>query len=191
VARRRTGRKRGRPRHANAKRRATTRAGRKTGHDPVDRGAPLLRQKKLQLFGRDDIEMTGSGTLLARGLIDRYQFDYLGLLTFWLARLARNLGPKPVAVGTLWQVLVNGMISPTLTIPVSVGDDANKALTRLDRMIRQLDGSRELVLQLAEGRTPPLIAHVLEGRITGADERALDRLRQGLDAIGGRRQRNG
>jgi hypothetical protein len=56
-------------------------------------------------------------------------------------------------------------------------------------MLRQLDGSRDLVLALAEGRCPPIVIHVIEGRITGADEKTLDRLRQGLDAIGGGRRR--
>jgi hypothetical protein len=41
--RRKTGRGRGRPRQAGAKRHATTRIGRKTGHDPVDQGTPQLR----------------------------------------------------------------------------------------------------------------------------------------------------
>jgi hypothetical protein len=53
--------------------------------------------------------------LLARGLIDPYQFDSLARVTFWLSRLARNFGPKPFAVGSLWQVLINGMIGTATT----------------------------------------------------------------------------
>jgi hypothetical protein len=51
----------------------------------------------------------------------------------------------------------------------------------------QLDGSRDLVLALAEGRTPNLVLHAIEGTLTGADEADLARLRAGLDRIGGRR----
>jgi hypothetical protein len=43
--------------------------------------------------------------------------------------------------------------------------------------------SRELVIEPAEGRAPPLVMHVLERRLNAADEITLDRLLTGLDAI--------
>jgi hypothetical protein len=140
------------------------------------------------LTGRADLELTPAALLLARGLIDPYQFDHLGPVSHWLRKAAANLGLKPVAVGSLWQVLANGMISAAPTVPTSIGDDADAALARVARIARALDGSRSLIVEIAEGRWPALVERVLEGRITAADERALGRLRRGLDVLGGRRK---
>src|SRR5215469_13735145 len=43
---------------------------------------------------------------------------------------------------------------------------ADAARTRLAR----LDGSRDLVIALAEGRVPPLVIHAVENRLTADDE---------------------
>jgi hypothetical protein len=154
----------------------------------VDDGSPLLRQRKLQLTGRIDLELTPAALLFSRGHLDAQQYDQLGQVTLWLARLARNLGPKGLGVAGLWAALAGGIIgTPNVTVPVAVGGGADVALARLDRVLRQLDGSRDLVVAIAEGRCPSLIAHVLEGRITGADEQALEQLRSGLDGIARRR----
>jgi hypothetical protein len=51
---------------------------------------------------------------------------------------------------------------------------------------RELEGSRDLIIGLAEGKIPPLVVHVLEGRISAEDEADLVRLREGLDLIGRR-----
>ena len=64
--------------------------------------------------------------------------------------------------------------------------DADHVRYVLGRMLRHLDGSRDLVIELAEGRCPPLVVRLMEGKLTGADERALERLRAGLDALDGR-----
>ena len=49
--------------------------------------------------------------------------------------------------------------------------------------LRQLDGSRDLVVALAEGRCPPLVLRVTEHRLTREDEAELIQLRAGLDRI--------
>jgi hypothetical protein len=62
---------------------------------------------------------------------------------------------------------------------------ADQARRRLQRMCRRLDGSRELVISLAEGKVPGIVVHVIERRLTAADAESLERLRRSLDAIGG------
>jgi hypothetical protein len=72
-------------------------------------------------------------------------------------------------------------------VPVPVGDGnyslADGARRRLEQACRRLDGSRALVIELAEGKIPEIVVHVIERRLTVADAEALERLRQGLDAI--------
>ena len=52
-------------------------------------------------------------------------------------------------------------------------------MKRLALALSRLDGSRDLVVQLAEGRTPPLVLYVLDGRVTDADREELERLAMG------------
>jgi hypothetical protein len=47
----------------------------------------------------------------------------------------------------------------------------------------RLNGSRELVTDLAERRMPPLVLHVLDGALTARDQAALAALRDGLDRM--------
>lgn len=54
---------------------------------------------------------------------------------------------------------------------------------RLGRSLSKLDGSKDLVIALAEGRTLPLVERVVARRLTRADELALERLRQSLDRL--------
>jgi hypothetical protein len=51
---------------------------------------------------------------------------------------------------------------PLIVVPA--GSDA--ARFRLASALRRLDSSRELITALAEGKMPPLIIHVVEGRLT-------------------------
>jgi hypothetical protein len=45
-----------------------------------------------------------------------------------------------------------------------------------DTILARPDGSRDLVIELAEGRVPPLMLRVLDGRLTCRDCEALDRM---------------
>jgi hypothetical protein len=58
----------------------------------------------------------------------------------------------------------------------------------LERMCQGLDGSRALVIELAEGKVPDIVVHVLDHALTEADAIALERLRANLDDIGGGRR---
>lgn len=93
MPRRATGRLRGHRADPHAKRKQTTRIGRRTGRDPVDHGSELLRTKKrLVAAGREDLPIDGASALYGRGYLDREQFDILGTLSSLLQRVARAWG---------------------------------------------------------------------------------------------------
>jgi hypothetical protein len=128
--------------------------------------------------------------LYGRDLINAIQYDTLSTVTLWLQRTARAWGGRDASCAGLWMAITGALVA-TGYAPLPVADGgfplADRARRRLARALRQLDGSRDLVLTLAEGRTPDLVLHAIEGTLTGADEADLARLRAGLDRIGGRR----
>jgi len=178
--------RRGRPRQAKAKRRETTRAGRQ---GEPDKGTSQLRRKKRQATTQENLELSPIAVLFGHGLIDAKQYDTLGQIVDWLRRLARNFGPKPDAVAGLWAALTGAASSAHGIVPASVGPAADQSRCVLGRLLRRLNGSRELVLDLAENRPIRLVMRVLEDRLTRADEIALDQLRHDLDRVAGRRRR--
>jgi hypothetical protein len=183
--------RRGRPRKPDAlsKRRATTSKGRAP---EVDLGSSMLRARKRAVTGREDLELTGAAVLLGHDLLDQAQYDTLGTVTELLQRVARAWGGRDGSLNGLWTAIIGAMV-PTGFAPVPVGDGgrslADQARRRLQKMCRQLDGSRSLVLSLArEDPVPPIVLRVLDHALTPEDAAALERLRQGLDAIGGDRR---
>jgi hypothetical protein len=62
---------------------------------------------------------------------------------------------------------------------IRVADRAVRLCHRPHRA-RRVTGSR---IELAEGRVPPLVVRVLDGRLTCRDREALARLRDGLDRM--------
>jgi len=90
--------KRGRPRRVNAKRRQTTVAGRR---GEADTGTEELRRRKRRVTGREDLELTGAAVLFGHDLLDRQQFDTLGMITGLLQRLAVAWGGTGGVTG-LW-----------------------------------------------------------------------------------------
>jgi len=183
MARRKTGRRRGRPRLKHARSRETTRAGRR---GDVDRGSERLRSNKRLLTSREDLPLDPAGVLLGRELIDQQQYSALGLVTSWLQQTARAWGGKDGSVQSLWNTIL-AALTPTSSPPGYTAPGADNARYRLARALQRLDGSRDLVTELAEGRVPPLILRAVERCLTREDEADLDRLRQGLDRLAGRR----
>jgi hypothetical protein len=186
-SRRRRIERRGRPRKANARHRATTRAGRQA---PPDHGTAELRRRKIRATTRDNIELNGAGVLFGRNLIDVEQYNMLTTITLWLERLARAWGGLG-GVHALWLSIVGAMVPTAFVRPqdntvAGLADGARRALVRA---LRELDGSRALIVALAENQVPPLVLHVLEGQITPADEAELVRLRLGLDHLAARHRR--
>lgn len=186
MARKKTGRRRGRPPNSNARRRQTTRAGRR-GEDTRDRGSTALRQRKHRvLAGREDLELSGAAVLLAHDQIDRQQYDTLGLITGWLQRTARAWGCRDGSPAAWWRaILAAASIGRQSGIETPPGADA--ARRQLAKLAHHLNGSHDLVLALAERQLPPLVARVVEHRLTPADLRQLEQLRWGLDRFSGRR----
>lgn len=76
---------------------------------------------------------------------------------------------------------------PTADDGASVADLARR---RLGRVLRQLNGSTDLVLSIAMNEITPLLERVVAERLTLEDRVALEALRIGLDSLvtGGRRQ---
>ena len=152
-----------------------------------DYGTTELRSKKLATVRRVDLELTGIDILFGRGLIDAEQRDQLGEVAELLRILARHLGPKPNATSALWTAILGAALrGGNAGMPSSVGPAADYARFRLERICRRLDGSRALIIALAEDRRPPLIVHILAGRLDDQDLDDLERLRSGLDALGRR-----
>jgi hypothetical protein len=181
--------RRGRPRKATARRRATTVAGRRA---PDDLGTPELRLRKVRATTRDNLEINGVGVLYGRGLIDAEEYDTLGTIVIWLQRLARGWAGAGGVHG-LWTTIIGaatptpGYVRPVNDVASGLADGARRQLVRA---LNRLDGSRSLVVSLAEGQVPALVLRVLDGKTTPADKVELERLRVSLDDIGeGRRNR--
>jgi hypothetical protein len=176
--------RRGRPRQANARRRATTVAGRAP---PPDLGTALLRARKRAATGREDLEINSAAVLFGHDHLDRAQYDTLGRITELLQRATRAWGGRDGNVTGLWEAITGALTSTGFVPNPPVGEGgwslADGARRRLEQVCRRLDGSRALVIELAEGRIPEIVVHVIERRLTVADAAALERLRQGLDDI--------
>jgi hypothetical protein len=176
-------RRRGRPRKIDAKRRRTTVLGRAP---EVDQGTVQLRAHKRAATRREDLEISAAAVLFGHDLIDRQQFDTLAEITLWLETMARAWGGLGGVTG-LWYA-ITGAAVPTGFVrreDAGLAGLADQARRRLQRICRRLDGSRALVLDLAEGRIPAIVVHVLERDLTAADAEVLERLRRSLDAISG------
>lgn len=117
-------RRRGRPRKADAKRNTTTRQGRATGKDPVDRGAPGLVRRKYAVGGRLDLGLDGSTILYGHDLINRQQYDRLGEVTHWLQLVARAWGGANGSVAGLWNSILATLSRARTVGAVPIGADA-------------------------------------------------------------------
>jgi hypothetical protein len=147
----------------------------------------VARKRRLTL--RADLELNGAAILYGHEHLDRQQFDTLGMITGLLQRLARGWAGTGGVTG-LWYAIIGAAVHTGVRPPNATASGlADGARRQLERARRQLDGSRDLVIQLAEDRVPPLVLHVLDGAITPADAVALEGLRQGLDHLAGRRIR--
>jgi hypothetical protein len=176
--------RRGRPRKANAKRRATTLAARRPD---LDRGSEQLRARKRRATTREDVETTPSGILYGRGYLDRQQYDMIAYLTSLLRQVQRAMGGT-LSVAALWSAVTGALTGTTPGLPPLVGD--NGARQRLGRLCARLDGSKDLVLALAaEEGLPDIVWRALAHRLTPDDLVQLEALRRGLDGISTPRRR--
>jgi hypothetical protein len=171
----------GRKYNPHAKRRFTSRFGRKYGYEPADLGSEQLRQKKLALTSRVDTEMTAAGVLYGHGCLDNAQYTKLGWVTQLLQRIARSFGRGASPAG-VWAAIIAAASRTAPGMPDIVGDFG--ARHALERTLQRLDGSRNLVLELAaEDTLPPICMRAAERRLTPRDLIQLELLRKGLDDI--------
>ena len=88
-----------------------------------------------------------------------------------------------LSVAGLWQSMLGAATSSRHGLPPAIGDAG--ARDRLACICRQLDGSRELVLELASEQHLPLICiRAAGGRLTPRDLVRLELLRKSLHGIG-------
>jgi hypothetical protein len=180
LSRKQTGRPRGRPRLAHAKRRATTRQGRKSGLDPRDEGAPLLIARKMRMTGRPDIEMTAAGVLYGRELISNLDYSKLAEITKIIRNIRAAMGGD-LSVAGIWSALIDRSHTRATAQPL-LGD--HNARDRLERIGRRLGSSRMLALELAGEQTMPGICiRAAQHRLSADDLVTLDALRRDLDTI--------
>jgi hypothetical protein len=89
------------------------------------------------------------------------------------------IGSSPPGV---WAAILGALIKTTPGLEPIIGDHG--ARRQLERICRRLDGSRDLVLELAEeGQMPPICIRAAERRLTPRDLVQLELLRKGLDGI--------
>jgi hypothetical protein len=125
--------------------------------------------------------MTPAGVLYGFGHIDNAQYSALGWITHLLRRIACSFGRDASPSGVWAALLAAASRTPPGALPI-IGDYG--ARDTLARICRRLDGSRDLVLELAaEGPMPPICVRAAERRLTPRDAVQLELLRKGLDGI--------
>ena len=123
---------------------------------PRDYGSVRLRAKKRVATGREDVEMTPAGVLYGHGHLDNMQYSARGWVTELLQQIARSFGHSANPAG-LWFAILGALTKTTPGIEKIVGDQGSRRV--LEQVCRRLDGSRDLVLELAaEGALPPICA---------------------------------
>ena len=130
---------------------------------------------------REDIEVTPAGVLYGRGHLDNAQYSKLGIITQLLRKVQMAMGKGSLSVAGIWRALIDRSYTRITALPLP-GDHG--ARHQLAQVCRQLDGCRSLVIELAEERTvPSIVIHAIQHCLGPQDLVALERLRQGLDAI--------
>jgi hypothetical protein len=87
-----------------------------------------------------------------------------------------------VSPAGIWNAILGALIKTTPGFEPIIGDHG--ARRQLERICKRLDGSRDLVIELAsEGPLPPICLRALERRLTPRDLVQLELLRKGLDGI--------
>jgi hypothetical protein len=112
-------------------------------------------------------------------IIDRRQFDTVSFIASLLRPEARGRG---LPVAGLWaQVLGSGIKTPFASTIVVVGDE--RATRALEAICQPCNGSRSLLVALANGEAPPVVARALGRQMIATDYIALAELRRNLDHI--------
>jgi hypothetical protein len=87
-----------------------------------------------------------------------------------------------LSVAGVWSAIIGALTKTTPGIVPVIGD--NNARRTLGRICAWLDGSRDLILELAgHGAVPGIVVRAANHRLTPRDLEALETLRRGLDGI--------
>jgi hypothetical protein len=163
--------RRGRPRTANAKRRATTLAGREPA---PDHGTEELRRHRLAATGSVDLPADLLGTLHGRGILDRGQYltglEFAGLV----ALVRRALGLTEASAAGVWRNILTATPGGHATLDVHY-PGAERARRALARFRRALGASLWRAIADAADNVWPRVD--VEGWLTD--------LRRALDYLGG------
>jgi hypothetical protein len=129
---------RGRPRQAEARRRATTRAGRAPKPDLGTAELRLLRQR---LNGRIDLPADPLGALLARELIELPQYSAARRYAYLVARARAGWGLSEGSVADLYRRMIAGTIGDIATRHLESGspgesEAAERELLRMNAELR-------------------------------------------------------
>jgi hypothetical protein len=136
--------RRGRPRKAQAKRRATTLAGRRA---EVDHGTDHLRARKIAVANGSavPVELVDVvGVLAANELIVDDELVALRLVADWLRQLRVALQLRQGSPGGLWAAIASGTGLGTIAMPAPVGGD--RALFRLGELFEYFTAIDQLEL---------------------------------------------
>ena len=174
--------RRGRPRSANARSRATTRAGRRR---PDDLGTKQLLRRRVILNGNTG-EIDPLSSLLFRKHITQEQFAsgryYAGMVL--LARFGLRLNQGSLA--PLWRRLVSGVVDGDFHDSGTEGSSVDRARRNLARLDAELDGAMRSTMMsvCVDWRWSGWVKRLLsELPLQPGDWRALGELREGLERL--------
>jgi hypothetical protein len=157
----------GRPRDPHARRRHTTRRGRKGLPEIVDEGSPeLVARKKIASNGSGAaVELVDyAAILLAHHLIDQEQHVMLATVATWLDRVRQTRDLSSTSVGGLWGAILSGQGGARKwTVPITSPDrrtGGDMAWFRVCQIrngfaqLRQLE-LLDIVMRVAAGEVMP------------------------------------
>jgi hypothetical protein len=142
-------RRRGRPQKSHAKRNTTTREGRRTGTDPVDRGTAELRGKRKAATQHETLSHEDPlSVMLGRQQLTIAQYN----AGRGIAELQLRLGREHV--GSIWPRI----FSPSRgLLDLGPSPAAERAARTLTRLVRVIGENAVLVLALCDGLWWPLL----------------------------------
>lgn len=175
----------GRPADPNARRRQTTRAGRK-GQPYVDFGTAEARARRLLATGLESLPVDPLAILLGRGHIDNRQYAAGRDLGEQLALVRAGLGVVGDGTQSAWsRILAGGGGGGGKSEPPSI-ERAWRLLARLRRRIGS-ERTAALTFAIADGEwTPlgyPIIQAILAGRLDSSLRAVVALVQHGLDRV--------
>jgi hypothetical protein len=130
------------------------------------------------MTSRADGELSPLGILWGRSLIDPVEFSKLNFVALLLQQVARSMG-RGVSPSHLWNSIPGAAVALPAGQPQPIIGDRG-ARSELVRICRTLNGSKALILDIAEDRMPPLVIRAAEMRLRAADRVTLEGLRHDL-----------